>query len=179
MDEAHHVLPAGLGSAVARSLPSQLQGMGFVTVEPSAVAAEVLRLINVVIGVGAQGMDAVRAFATAAGQRAPTSRGAPPTAGTDGGVAVAWYPHAGGGRGAGVEVEVRADTSEPESVSALSPIVEHRRHIRNAPRDIGPGADFYFADLRRARRCGRRTSSYLWSSRSAWTMDMGLPPEAR
>ena len=136
VDEAHHVLPAGLGSA-DRSLPSQLQGMGFITVEPSTVAGEVLRLINVVIGVGAQGMDTVRALATAVGEHAPTDRTGPPTAGATGGVAVAWRRHVEGGGG--------VDTSEAQWFQRSSPAVEHRRHVRKyATGTLAPELSFYF-----------------------------------
>jgi HAD superfamily hydrolase (TIGR01484 family) len=134
VDEAHHVLPAGLASA-GGSLPSQLQGMGFVTVEPKTVAAEVLRLIDVVIGVGAAGRDVIRAFAAAVGRRAPSERGKPPTADATAGMAVAWWRHEEGGAGTGTV----------EWFQRSSPTAEHRRHVRKyATGMLAPELSFYF-----------------------------------
>ncbi len=69
IDEAHHMLPAGNPALV--TLPRELPGTILVTVSPKELSAEVLGMIETVIGVGSAPAEAVAHFCKAAGAKKP------------------------------------------------------------------------------------------------------------
>ncbi len=65
VDEAHHVLPASRGDATGRTLPQDLQGTAFITVDPKQVAASVLAKIDTLIAVGDAAESVINGFCEA------------------------------------------------------------------------------------------------------------------
>jgi len=80
IDEAHHMLPVGWRPT---SMPEKLGSVLLVTVHPESVAPDVLAKVDLFIGVGARGQEALAAFARAL-------KRTPPGAHAEAGKAIAW-----------------------------------------------------------------------------------------
>jgi len=81
IDEAHHMLPAGWRPT---AMPERLGSVLLVTVHPESVAPDVLAKVDLIIGVGAQGHEALASFARAVGRTPPATR-------AEAGKAIAWH----------------------------------------------------------------------------------------
>jgi hydroxymethylpyrimidine pyrophosphatase-like HAD family hydrolase len=72
VDEAHHVLPAEWKPA-APNLPQELEGVLMISVDPAAVSAAALRLVETVIVIGEKPTEMLREFAQVNDKPAPAS----------------------------------------------------------------------------------------------------------
>jgi hydroxymethylpyrimidine pyrophosphatase-like HAD family hydrolase len=126
VDEAHHLLPAP-SDLVSVTLPRTLSGMMLITVHPEHVAPAVLFSIDVVVGIGRSGADALRAFGEAVGAEPPPTL--PSTSGP--GEALLWRR--------------RPEECDPIWLRTIPPRSEHRRHVRKyATGELGEDKSFYF-----------------------------------
>jgi hydroxymethylpyrimidine pyrophosphatase-like HAD family hydrolase len=126
VDETHHLLPAGWGTASPPGALGELHNMLLVTVHPEHVSREVLGGVDLVIAIGKEPERTLRTFAEALGQPAPA--GVPSA--LESGEGVVWWR-----REAGRAVRFRS----------IPPEGERRRHVRKyAEGDLGPDKSFYF-----------------------------------
>jgi hypothetical protein len=124
IDEAHHLLPSSQ-SNLSDALPDQLPAAILVTVHPEAVAPDVLKMVEVVIGLGPEAASVVATFATAIGVEIPNNV---PRPGDD--QAIVWY---------------RYSDNEPQLVKPRPPKQAHKRHTQKyAEGDLGRDLSFYF-----------------------------------
>jgi HAD superfamily hydrolase (TIGR01484 family) len=72
VDEAHHVLPSGWEPAEL-NLPQQLDGVLMISVDPSAVSARAIEMVETLIVTGEKPAEMLREFAEANGRPVPTS----------------------------------------------------------------------------------------------------------
>ena len=125
IDEAHHVLPHDWQATNAAILEG-LTGLVLVTVHPQHVAPAILAGVSLVLAVGRDPAETVRAAAEALGAAAPAVE----KIDLQRGEALAWRP-----REVGAPTRVRVDPARGE----------HKRHIRKyADGELGPDASFYF-----------------------------------
>lgn len=125
IDEAHHVFPSDW-QATSTSMPDALTGLVLVTVHPHHVVPAIMKGVSLMLAVGRDPAETLRAAADAL--KAP----APEVARVDlkSGEALAWHPREGG-----APVQVRAFPSR----------IEHKRHVRKyAEGELGPDLSFYF-----------------------------------
>jgi len=121
IDEAHHMLPAGDGSAgVAFGAATPI----FVTVHPDQMAPSALAVVNTVLAVGPKARDVVNAFCAAVGDQPPKVPKAPSRK------AVLYWNRLAG---------------PPRWVEADRPVQDLKRHIRKyAEGELGEDKSFYF-----------------------------------
>jgi hydroxymethylpyrimidine pyrophosphatase-like HAD family hydrolase len=126
VDEAHHLIPAQRGGA-PQSLPQELSGFFFITLDPSHVHRAVLEQVDWVLAAGEDPEATLADFAAAAGRPAPKRSGI----GTlPKGEALAWRPAAG---------------APPLRLRCDPPRSERRRHVRKySTGDLGPEESFRF-----------------------------------
>jgi hydroxymethylpyrimidine pyrophosphatase-like HAD family hydrolase len=125
IDEAHHVFPHGW-QASEGAMPDALSGLAMVTVHPQHVAPTILAGVSLVLAVGRDPAETLRASAAA------LSLAAPPVDAVDlqSGEALAWAPRGG---------------EAPVRVRVFPPRIEHKRHVRKyAEGELGPDKSFYF-----------------------------------
>lgn len=123
IDEAHHCLPADLGSA-AFTLPQELPAAIAVTVHPESVANDFLELVSVVIGVGDGSRDAIAKFCEAMGRACPVG----PSRKLEKG-----------------QIHVLSGDGRFEVVDASRPEGKKKRHARKyAEGELGEDKSFYF-----------------------------------
>jgi hydroxymethylpyrimidine pyrophosphatase-like HAD family hydrolase len=129
IDEAHHVLPRDW-QATEAAVPDAFLGLVLVTVHPQHISPSILNGVSLVLAVGRDPAETLRASAAAMSV-------APPEIGAvqlEPGEVLAWSPRDTLPRG-GVPVRVRA----------LPPRTEHKRHVRKyAEGELGPDQSFYF-----------------------------------
>ncbi|MBI4346120.1 MAG: HAD-IIB family hydrolase [Elusimicrobia bacterium] len=124
VDEAHHLLPHGVG-APDLVLPDRLDGVLFVTVKPSAIAVQVLGKVTALLAV-ADARETIADFCRATGIATPP--GAP--AALESGEVAAWLPRSGRG----------VQRIRPPSGS-----IQRRRHRRKyAEGELPEDSIFYF-----------------------------------
>ena len=124
IDEAHHMLPAVLGSASV-TLPLDLVGSILITVRPEHVAPPALDAVTRVMTVGAEAGTAMRSFCERAGSEAPQFDEAP----RDRGKALLWDRSTGAVR----------------KICTIQPRAERLRHSRKyAEGELGEDKSFYF-----------------------------------
>jgi len=125
VDETHHLLPA-LWKPASLTLPEQSRGMIFVTVHPNEVMPAALALVDLVLAVGEDPGETVRAFSEAAGRKAPKLKHR--TLGT--GQALFWPLY---------------DKSAPLLVNILPSRTDRQRHQRKyAEGELSTEKSFYF-----------------------------------
>ena len=125
IDEAHHVFPHDW-QATSTAMPDALTGLVLVTVHPHHVAPAIMTGVSLMLAVGRDPAETLRAAADAL--KAP----APEVGKVDlkSGEALAWHPREGGA---------------PVQVRAFPPRIEHKRHVRKyAEGELGPDQSFYF-----------------------------------
>jgi hypothetical protein len=124
LDEAHHVMPPEWVH-IDTLLPQRLQGVAFITVEPTHLPVAVLSVVDLVVAIGPRPDETIGQVASAIGARLawPESLGHQPRRG------VAWFP-----RG----------SEPPFSIELRRGRTERVRHQRKyAAGDLG-AASFYF-----------------------------------
>jgi hydroxymethylpyrimidine pyrophosphatase-like HAD family hydrolase len=125
LDEAHHLFPRDW-QATNAAIPHALTGLVLVTVHPQHVAPAILAGVSLVLAVGRDPAETLRASAAALVVTAP----AVDKIDLQSGEALAWQP--------------RADRA-PVRVRVFPPRVEHKRHVRKyAEGELGPDKSFYF-----------------------------------
>ena len=123
IDEAHHCLPAELGTA-AFTLPKELPAAIAVTVHPESVASDFLELVSVVVGVGDGSRDAIAKFCEATGRTCPVR----PSRALESG-----------------QIDVLSRDGRYEAVVARRPESKKKRHARKyAEGELGQDKSFYF-----------------------------------
>jgi hypothetical protein len=126
VDEAHHLLPAGLDPAIAAQLPDR--GTLFITVHPGAVEPAALAHVGTLLVIGDHPAKTVNDFCAAVGERKPRC----PVVDGDKlatGDALVWW------RG---EESARIVRTKPSRT-------ERKRHSRKyAEGNLGPERSFYF-----------------------------------
>lgn len=121
VDEAHHLLPAGL-QTTETTLPRRLGSLLMVTVHADAMSPEALDPVNVVLTPTSGAADSLRTFAEARGIQVPS------TAGEAGdGRTVAWFL-----------------PDEPFAFTPAEPTGERRRHVRKYAQGDLQDKAFYF-----------------------------------
>jgi hypothetical protein len=124
IEEAHHLLPAGLGTAAA-SLPRELAASIVVTVRPDHVAQPALEAVQLVLMVGADAATVLRSFCRCMGEATPQIDDKPLARGE----ALLWDRRS---------VTVRR-------VGTIPPRAEHLRHSRKyAEGELDEDKSFYF-----------------------------------
>jgi len=125
IDEAHHMLPRGRPDS-SQILPQELPSSLIVTVHPDALSPDVLRLIDIVIGVGEGAQEVISSFCRAIGKSAPRIEAPLPSVGQ----ALYWR---------------RSPGVAPCLVTFDLPKRELQRHKRKyAKGDLGEDKSFYF-----------------------------------
>jgi hydroxymethylpyrimidine pyrophosphatase-like HAD family hydrolase len=125
IDEAHHVFPHDW-QATDGAMPNALTGLAMVTVHPQHVAPTILAGVSLVLAVGRDPAETLRASAAALSLAAP----AVDAVDLQSGEALAWAPRDGEG---------------PVRVRVFPPRIEHKRHVRKyAEGELGPDKSFYF-----------------------------------
>jgi HAD superfamily hydrolase (TIGR01484 family) len=125
VDEAHHVLAAARHTAEP-VLPRGLDGMLFITVKPSMVAAGALGAVDTVVAAGEGPADTLRDFCTVVGAGAPDL----PDVNLESGEVLVWQPRTG---------------APPFRMSVAPSHSERRRHRRKyAEGELPPHRSFYF-----------------------------------
>lgn len=125
LDETHHLLPAA-SETVPRLLAQEMYGMIMITVHPEHVSPAILSSIALVIALGQEPEETLRAFSKTIGQRPPllTPRRLAP------GEAIAWWRH---------------QDAAPFWFGSVPPSAERRRHHRKyATGEMEPERHFYF-----------------------------------
>ena len=123
IDEAHHCLPADLGSA-AFTLPQELPAAIAVTVHPRIGASDFLELVSVVIGVGDGSRNDIAKFCEAMGRTCPMR----PSRDLEEG-----------------QIHVLSKDGCFEVVDASQPESKMKRHARKyAEGELGEDKSFYF-----------------------------------
>ncbi|HEY4739408.1 MAG TPA: HAD family hydrolase [Candidatus Acidoferrales bacterium] len=126
VDEAHHLLPAELGTA-SLTIPQDLGSLALVTVHPEKVAAPIRNAVNVVIAIGPEPASVVREVYPDAGSEldSPDFRGLEERSGE----MLVW----------------NLDPREARRVTLEPPKAELRRHKRKyATGELGEDKSFYF-----------------------------------
>jgi hypothetical protein len=124
-DEAHHLVPASWNPASV-TLPQEVSGVLFITVEPNAVARPVLDLVDTVIAAGEEPVATLQAFATAVDQKPPALT--PVT--LERGEVLVWARHT---------------AAAPFRLSVVPCQTVRRRHRRKyAQGELGADESFYF-----------------------------------
>jgi HAD superfamily hydrolase (TIGR01484 family) len=122
VDEAHHLLPAEWDPAPI-TLPREMPATILVTVHPEALAGDVVKAVESVIGVGTEPHEAIARFCEARGKKAPPRL----TIDREAGEAYYWQ------RGKAQVVKIE------------QPRGERRRHLRKyAEGELGADRSFYF-----------------------------------
>ncbi len=125
IDEAHHLLPASRDAA-ALTLPRELDGIFFITVNPEQMATQGLSAVDLVITVGQSPENRIRAWSGMLGLQLPSLE--PTTLAP--GEALAWR---------------RGEDSPPVRFQIASPRADRRRHQRKyAEGEIPEYRSFYF-----------------------------------
>jgi hydroxymethylpyrimidine pyrophosphatase-like HAD family hydrolase len=125
IDEAHHVLPRDWQATTA-AVPEEITGLVLVTVHPQHIAPTILAGVSLVLAVGRDPVETLRASAAALGVAPPDIDKVELPSGE----ALAWNPREG---------------SAPARVRVIPPRVEHKRHVRKyAEGELGPDQSFYF-----------------------------------
>jgi len=125
VDEAHHLLPASSDTA-ALTLPRELDGVFFITIQPEHMAAPALSAIDLMIAVGGSPENRVRAWGTMLGRQ---PAGLEPTT-LEPGEALAWR---------------RGEDSPPFRFQIAASRGDRRRHQRKyAEGEIPEYHSFYF-----------------------------------
>jgi hydroxymethylpyrimidine pyrophosphatase-like HAD family hydrolase len=123
IDEAHHCLPATMGSA-AFTLPKELPAAIAVTVHPESVSPDFLKLVTTVIGVGEGSRDAIAKFCGATKRNCPLGHTAPLEKG---------------------QVHILDSDGRLDVVNANRPEGKKKRHARKyAEGELGEDRSFYF-----------------------------------
>lgn len=124
IDEAHHMLPAGLETADS-GIPEAISAAIYVTVHPEAMRPKVLAGVRTVIAVGRQANEVVASFCGAIAIAIPAL---PPMGGED--QVLFWD---------------RGLDAPPRWISVDRPQQEHKRHTRKyAEGQLGEDESFYF-----------------------------------
>ncbi|HEX5931053.1 MAG TPA: HAD family hydrolase [Methyloceanibacter sp.] len=122
LDEVHHCLPANWDPAPV-SLPQELPAAIAVTVHPEEVAAEFLKMVTTVVGVGEQAKKMIETFCGARGEACGTFPERP-----DAKHGLVWTA-----------------TGGVQAVALRRPKVRQKRHIRKyAQGELGEDRSFYF-----------------------------------
>jgi|HigsolmetaAR203D_1030402.scaffolds.fasta_scaffold00570_12 hypothetical protein len=117
VDEAHHMLPEGWDRA-PELLPENVTGLVLVTVHPNRLARPVLDRVDLAVGIGAGGREALRDFARTIGR--PVREDLPAL---ESGEMLLWDRHR---------------TEGPRHCRVIPPTGERRRHVRKyAAGDLG------------------------------------------
>jgi hypothetical protein len=125
LDEAHHLFPLDW-QATDAAIPDALTGLVLVTVHPQHVASAILAGVSLVLAVGRDPAETLRASAAALAVPAPSVDKIDLQAGE----ALAWQS---------------AEGRAPVRVRVFPPRVEHKRHVRKyAEGELGPDKSFYF-----------------------------------
>jgi hydroxymethylpyrimidine pyrophosphatase-like HAD family hydrolase len=125
LDEAHHVLPRDW-QATDAAMPDAVTGLVLVTVHPEHIAPAILAGVSLVLAVGRDPAETLRASARALAVAAPAVE----TVELQPGEALAWHPRDGG---------------PPARVRVFPARTEHKRHVRKyAEGELGPDRSFYF-----------------------------------
>jgi hypothetical protein len=126
IDEAHHLLPAGLESA-GLTTPKELANFALVTVHPDHVSQAILSQVNGVIAVGPDPRSVFTQFNAGSGQTLNVARSAAPKSPDQ---VVVWQSF---------------DSQEPVTVTIEPAKTELRRHRRKyAAGELGEDKSFYF-----------------------------------
>jgi HAD superfamily hydrolase (TIGR01484 family) len=126
IDEAHHLLPAGLDSA-GLTTPKELANFALVTVHPDHVSQAILSQVNGVIAVGPDPRSVFTQFNAGSGQTLNVARSAAPKSPDQ---VVVWQSF---------------DSQEPVTVTIEPAKTELRRHRRKyAAGELGEDKSFYF-----------------------------------
>jgi hydroxymethylpyrimidine pyrophosphatase-like HAD family hydrolase len=122
VDEAHHMLPADWDPAPI-TLPREMPATLLVTVHPEALAPDVVRSVETLIGVGKEPWDAAKRFCEARGEAQP------PRLEIDREAGQAYYWRDG----------------QAQAITIERPKGERRRHLRKyAEGELGEDKSFYF-----------------------------------
>jgi hypothetical protein len=125
IDEAHQLFGAPTPSHAPDAFLNNLRGAILITVDPAALAAEVLRTFDVVLAFGSEASEVIAAVASARNMRAP-----PGSSRHQNDQILYWLPSSG---------------EQPTSVAVGSPQQAHKRHTgKYAVGDVGTRQSFYF-----------------------------------
>ncbi|HEX5387327.1 MAG TPA: HAD-IIB family hydrolase [Gemmatimonadales bacterium] len=142
LDEAHHLLPMDWAAA-GLTLPEQPSGLLLITVHPEGLAREVLATVDVVLAVGANPGETLRAFSEALGEAAPAEAAPAEAAPAD--AAPADAAAARGELAPGEALVWWRSRGAPFVLASEPPTAERRRHIRKyAEGELGEDKSFYF-----------------------------------
>ncbi len=124
VDEVHHLLPPAWGLA-SSMLPQRLGETILVTVHPSQVAGQILRLVDIAVAVGRSPESTLAEFATAVGDASPHT----PAPSDKRGEVIAWFRSAG---------------TRPVRLRVVPARSERLRHLRKyAEGNLGPKSFFF------------------------------------
>ncbi len=125
IDETHHLLPSAWDPATV-AIPERMHSLLMITVHPDHVSRAILSTVDLIIAIGADPGQTIRAFSQTLGERAPSV----PEIELEHGEMIAWWRHR---------------NSPPFWFRSIPPKTERRRHRRKyAGGELPPERSFFF-----------------------------------
>jgi HAD superfamily hydrolase (TIGR01484 family) len=125
IDETHHLLPSTWDPATV-AIPERLHSLLMITVHPDHVSRAILSTVDLIIAIGADPGQTIRAFSETLGEKAPSV----PEIELEQGEMIAWW---------------RRRNSPPFWFRSIPPKTERRRHRRKyAGGELPPERSFFF-----------------------------------